>query len=138
VIAPAALLAIALGVTGAVMGPAAAAHAESGYRVCGVCNSATGGQYGTGLMVEIYKDDENNETCTQKMEFMRRYYAQAYPGSSAQLSFAMVTCEVFSSRIGADRGSDECLGPQVNRISEYTSGYDRLHPSPPVLTFWHD
>ncbi|MBF4625426.1 hypothetical protein [Clavibacter sp. VKM Ac-2872] len=137
-IVPAALLALGLGVTSVLTGPAPAAHAERGYRVCGVYNSATGGNYGTGLVVKIYKDDKNNETCSQKMDYMRRYYAQAYPGSSAQLSFVMVTCELFTSRIGADSIGDECLGTTVNKIYKYTSRYDALHPSSPGLTFWRD
>lgn len=136
---PAALLALGFGVAGAVMGPAPTAQAEAGYRVCGVYNSATGGQYGTGLAVKIYKDDPNNDTCTAKSDYMRRYYAQAYPGSSGDLSFVMVTCEVFGSRIGLDRGADICPEMKVNKIYFYSSRYDKQHPTnSPGVSFWRN
>ncbi|MBT1636333.1 hypothetical protein FGG90_07650 [Clavibacter tessellarius] len=134
---PAALLTIGLGVTGAVMGPATAAHAQPNYRVCGVYNSATGGNYGTGLVAKIYKDDENNETCSQKLDFMRAYYDQAYPTSSGRLSFVMVTCELFDTRVGAEGGSDLCRDMDVNLIYKYTSKYDAKYPGDAGISFWH-
>ncbi|MFT2691117.1 hypothetical protein [Clavibacter zhangzhiyongii] len=124
--------------TGAVMGPAPAAHAQPNYRVCGVFNSATGGLYGTGLVAKIYKDDANNETCSQKIDFMRNYYDQAYPTSSGRVSFVMVTCETFSTRVGAEKGSDLCRDMDVNLIYKYTSKYDAKYPGGAAgVSFWH-
>jgi hypothetical protein len=136
--APAALLALGLAITGTVAGPAPAAQAVRGYRVCGVYNSARDGGYGTGLAVRIDKDDEDFATCAGKTDYMRRYYADAYPGSSAEVSFVMVTCEVFTARIGFDRGADICPRMTVNAIYRYTSSFDAVHPNRPGLTFWQD
>jgi hypothetical protein len=135
---PAALVALGLGLTGATAGPVPAAHAERGSRVCGVFHSSTRDDlYGTGLVVEIAKDDPNGDTCSKKADYMRAHYGSAYPGSSAVRSFSMVTCETFAARIGY-RGGDICFDMEVNRIYTYTSQFDRLHPSQAGVRFWHD
>jgi hypothetical protein len=135
----AALLAMVLGVTGAVMGPAPAAHALSGYRVCGVFNSSTRDDlYGTGLVAMIYKDDHNNETCSKKIDYMREYYGSAYTGSDARRTFIMVDCETFGARIGEDPQVDICRDMDVNLIYEYTSKYDARYPGGGAgISFWH-
>ncbi|QIS39728.1 hypothetical protein [Clavibacter capsici] len=132
-------LVLVLGVTGAVMGPAPAAHALSGYRVFGVFNSSTRGDlYGTGLVAMIYKDDHNNETCSKKIDFMRDHYGSAYAGSSARRTFIMVDCETFGARIGEDDEVDICRDMDVNLIYRYTSKYDARYPGGAAgISFWH-
>jgi hypothetical protein len=134
----AALLAMVLGVTGAVMGPAPAAHALSGYRVCGVFNSSTRDDlYGTGLVAMIYKDDHNNETCSKKIDYMRQYYGDAYSGSDARRTFIMVDCETFGARIGEDPQVDICRDMDVNQIYKYASRFDARYPARDAgVSFW--
>ena len=128
---------LVLGLAAGATGPVPAAHAESGYRVCGVYNSSTSDKkFGTGLAVKIAYDDPSNETCSKKQDFMRRYYADAYSGSSGDVSFAMITCETFADRIGYKDG-DICFDMDVNGIYRYTSKFDKEHPSTAAVSFWH-
>jgi hypothetical protein len=114
-------------------GPAPSAQAESNYRVCGVFNSARGGnEIGTGMVAKIYK--YGSETCDSKMEYMVQHYGSVFHGSYADLNFHMITCENFGERSGT--GADPCYGLQVNYIYTYTSPNDRIHPNPPSFRFW--
>jgi hypothetical protein len=131
--------------------PAPPAQAQSGYRVCGVYNSSTSafvdhgttylvphGQQtvGTGLVVKVAKG--GGRTCDSKLGFMRTFYGLAYPGSSAQFSYRMVTCEAFGSSISGTSW-DPCAGLETNKIYYSSSKYDALHPVQyPAFRWWHD
>jgi hypothetical protein len=135
----AALLTMVLGVTGAVMGPAPAAHALAGYRVCRVVDSSTRGDLsGTGLVAMIHEDDHDDESCSKKIDFMREYYGSAHTGSDARKTSIMVDCETFGARIGEDPQADTCRDMDVNLIYEHTSRYDTRYPGGGAgISFWH-
>ncbi|ODA90325.1 hypothetical protein ATY41_10060 [Leifsonia xyli subsp. xyli] len=64
-----AIPALAVLMTGVIVAPAA--NAKSNYRVCGVWNSSSiDGWIGTGLVVKIYKNDYNFDTCFVKIDYM--------------------------------------------------------------------
>lgn len=115
----------------------APAHAQSGYRMCGVYNSANQANgIGTGLVVKVWKDDNSN-TCGKKIDFMTRYYGSAYRNSTAQHSFWMISCEDFFNRIAIYQ--DDCGSMDVNKIYRMYSAADLLHPtSYPYIQYWHD
>ncbi|MFT2691005.1 hypothetical protein [Clavibacter zhangzhiyongii] len=146
----ASLLTAALATTAVVSSPGDAAEAQSGYRVCGAFHSSTtesmghgiryqfpgGGTVGTGLVAKVWI--KGGETCESKVGFMQTYYGLAYPTSSADFSFHMVTCEAFGAGISGTSW-DPCGGLQTNKIYRYTSKYDLRHPVRyPTFRWWHD
>lgn len=104
-----------------------AAHAESGYRVCGVYGSAqSGGEIGTGLVTKIWKDD-NSDTCGHKVAWMATYFGNAWKGaSSPDNDYRMMTCEEFADRTGIQ--GDPCPSMAVNKIYRNYSAFDLVHP----------
>jgi hypothetical protein len=131
-----ALAVIGLSMTVAISMPPETAHAQSGYRVCGAWNSAEspgpdsdywtpGHGIGTGLAVKVWM--RGGQTCANKLGWMKTYYTVAYPKSSPENSFSMVTCERFAQAIGLGR-KDPCPDLTVNKIYTYTSSFDALHP----------
>jgi len=125
----------ALAALGLAVGAPTAAHAQSGYRVCGVYNSSQStGAIGTGLVTKVWKDDNTN-TCGEKVAWMATYYANAWPGSTAEQSYKMMTCEDFATRSGIS--GDPCPGMTVNKIYRNYSAYDLVHPqSHGWVQFW--
>jgi hypothetical protein len=148
-----ALAVAALSVTVVTFAPPEAAHAQSGYRVCGVWNSqderssAPHGDrnwwpgdsdlvIGTGLVTKVWM--KGGETCDSKLGYMKVFYGDAYWKSTAEHSFRMSRCEDFSSAVGG-QGWDMCYSMTVNKIYKYTSRWDKWHPTyNPTLTFWKD
>ncbi|MDA3803838.1 MULTISPECIES: hypothetical protein [unclassified Clavibacter] len=146
----ASLVTAALATAVVVSAPGDAAEAQSGYRVCGAFNSSTsesmqhGIRYhqpvaptiGTGLVAKIWI--RGGETCESKVGFMQTYYGLAYPGSSAEFTFHMVTCEAFGTGI-TGTSWDPCNGLETNKIYKYTSKFDFWHPVRyPTINWWHN
>jgi hypothetical protein len=118
----------------AVAGPAPVAHAEAGFRVCGVYNSSnapTRGGIGTGLVIKVSRSGK--DTCGRKVTEMERRYAQAYPGSRAEHNYQMLKCEDWMTRM-AFPGADFCVNMAKDVIYKVSSPADLLHPvTTPVL-----
>ncbi|MBF4461147.1 MULTISPECIES: hypothetical protein [unclassified Rathayibacter] len=125
-----------LGGLGAMAVPLSA-QAESGYRVCGVYNSAqNSGAIGTGLVTKVWKND-NSDTCGEKVAWMAAYYGYAWTGSSAENDYRMVTCEEFAARTGTV--GDPCTDMEVNKIYRNYSAYDLRHPQAHGrVQYWHE
>ncbi|CAD6010835.1 protein of unknown function [Agreia sp. COWG] len=87
-------------------------------------------------MTKVYKNGD--DTCNSKLEFMKKYYANAYSGSFASTNGVMVTCEQFADLIGYQ--GDPCYEMDINKIYKYTSKYDLYNPikGQPSFTFWHN
>lgn len=134
------LISMALIVAAVCLGTAvdisAPASAQSGYRVCGVYNSAqTEGAIGTGLVAKIWKDDRT-DTCAKKIEWMANNYKAAWPGSYAEHHYEMIPCEAFATRSGI--AGDPCDLMATNQIYRNYSTFDLVHPqSTGSVIFWH-
>ncbi|MBT1607993.1 hypothetical protein [Curtobacterium flaccumfaciens] len=113
-----------------ITGPAPA-QAQAGYRVCGAYNSSNqSGGYGTGLIVKVANGGDS--TCQSKLQFMKKYYGNAWQGSTAVKFFSMDTCEHFAVATGMPQITsqlDPCPGMAVNKIYRYYSTLDLKHPS---------
>lgn len=105
-------------------------YAEAGYRVCSVLNQS---DMRTGLVVKIAKENKD-DTCSKKVNFMRSYYGNAYPGQQATFDTRLMTCEDFSQ--GSIRGQgDFCKSMQVNKIYKYTVKTQNTEAG---VKFWHN
>jgi hypothetical protein len=135
-----ALLSAALAVVLAGLGSVAlptAAEAQSGYRVCGVYNSASDSRsIGTGLVAKIWKGD-NTYTCLRKVRWMQRFYGTAWKGSSGLATYYMMDCELFAVKTGTP--GDPCDNMAVNKIYRNYSVYDYAYPvNEGSVAYFHD
>jgi hypothetical protein len=121
--------AVVLAAAGAVGGSVPAARAQSGYRVCVAFNSSTDADHvGTGLVVKVRKGAVKR--CSDALDWMHEEYATVYPGSTAEQTRWLMTCEDFGRAL-VDQPVDVC----TRRLAEgvvyrYESLYDLLHPQP--------
>lgn len=112
------------------------AHAESGYRVCAILKEGNGANLSKGLITKVSKDN-GGDACGRKIDFMTKYYSNAYPGQNASGSIIkMVTCEDFSGTIGLK--VDMCKSMQVNQIYRYHTSTNESNTSNGNLSFWHN
>lgn len=115
--------AVALATCATLLTPAAA-HAESGYRVCFVSNISGH----KGLAAKIAKDN-GGDTCSKKIAWMKANFSRAFrsdrlvKSDPRRLEWRMKTCESFAFIASRIRGEDWCLRNSmvVNKIYRYDS-----------------
>lgn len=107
------------------------AFAEPGSRTCIVVSEK---DVRHGLVVKVDKSGQN--TCNQKVAFMKQYYAIAYPYDNGPFqNVEMLTCEKFSQVVmGMGGNADVCPSLTKNYIYKYTVN-DSFNKA--GVKFWH-
>lgn len=107
-------------------------YAQSGYRICGVLPYNRGDRLlQKGLAVKVSVDNGGN-TCQKKIDFMTKYFSNAYPGEQGKGNLKMITCEDFSQHMG--KPNDMCYSMEVNKIYKYQAKFNNQS----TLNFWHN